>query len=227
MTKHRRSNVPRPSMIRGPWVAHPVAMIRVLLGLGLAARRILDVLEIEHCCHGRRDNGRLVCTYSNFEQGGVRRGSICGALRELVAVGLIEITRLGRRSYADLRLPSLYRLTFEPTYVDGKRVEPTHEWKKQKAGDHSTTGASSGSNTGSAQKPVANRSLREGKSQWRFNHSFLESRVEGGGGAADSFSPIASPPAPAQEGTGPSASSPPSDDDQLPSIASLSSGRLD
>jgi hypothetical protein len=227
MTKHRRSNVPRPSMIPGPWIAHPVALIKLFPALSLAARRILDVLEIEHCRHGRRDNGRLVCTYSNFEQGGVRRGSICGALRELVAVGLIEITRLGRRSYADLRLPSLYRLTFEPTYVDGKRVEPTHEWKKQKAGDHSTTGASSGSNTGSAQKPVANRSLREGKSQWRFNHSFLESRVEGGGGAADSFSPIASPPAPAQEGTGPSASSPPSDDDQLPSIASLSSGRLD
>ena len=185
MTKHRRSNVPRPSMMRGPWVAHPVAMIRVFLGLSLAARRILDVLEIEHCRHGRRDNGRLVCTYSNFEQGGVRRGSICGALRELVAVGLIEITRLGRRSYADLRLPSMYRLTFEPTYVDGKRVEPTHEWKKQKTGDHSTTGASSGSNTGSAQKPVAKRPLREGKSQWRFNHSFLESRAEGGGGAAD------------------------------------------
>ena len=97
MIKHRRSNVPRPSMMRGPWVAHPVTMIRVFLGLSLAARRILDVLEIEHCRHGRRDNGRLVCTYSNFEQGGVRRGSICGALRELVAVGLIEITRSGRR----------------------------------------------------------------------------------------------------------------------------------
>src|SRR4051794_9892127 len=202
MAKHRRSNVPRPSMMRGPWVAHPVAMIRVFPGLSLAARRILDVLEIEHCCHVRRDNGRLVCTYSNFEQGGVRRGSICGALRELVAVGLIEITRSGRRSYADLRLPSLYRLTFEPTYVDGTRAEPTHEWKKQKTGNHSTTVASGASNTGSAQKPVANRPLREGKSQGRFDHSFLESRAEGGGGAADSSSPTASPPAPSQEGMG-------------------------
>ena len=132
MAKHRRSNVPRPSMMSGPWVAHPAAMIRVFLELGLAARRILDVLEIEHCRHGRRDNGRLVCTYSNFEQGGVRRGSICGALRELVAVGLIEITRSGRRSYADLRLPSMYRLTFEPTYVAGKESSRPMSGKNKK-----------------------------------------------------------------------------------------------
>ena len=59
--------------------------------------------------------------------------SIRKALSQLTALGLIEITRLGRRSYADLRSPSMYRLTYLSTYQDGKEVDPTHEWKKTKS----------------------------------------------------------------------------------------------
>jgi hypothetical protein len=124
--------------IGGRWVAHQDAMTRVLCELSPSARRILDALEIEHCRHRRLENGRLVCTYTDFERY-VSRSCISRALRELVSAGLIEITRPGRRSYADLRTPSLYRLTFEPTYQDGKAVAPTHDWKQQKARPESNT----------------------------------------------------------------------------------------
>ena len=47
------------------------------------------------------------------------------------------VTEYGRQSYGDLRFPSRYRVTYLPTFTDGRWIEPTHEWrliKKQKAG---------------------------------------------------------------------------------------------
>src|SRR5262245_7781192 len=97
-------------------------------------------------------------------------GAASPALRELVSAGIIEIVRPGRHAYADLRIPSLYRLTFEPTYQDGKAVAPSHDWK-QKARSDLTTGARPDSTPGNGQKPGRNRPPREAKSQAGFDHS--------------------------------------------------------
>ena len=116
----------------GQFVVHPITLIRVLKDLSLSARRILDTLEIEHCRHGGRDNGELPCTYSDFERY-IQRKTIRPALNELIAAGLIEVTRIGRRAYADLpRTCSLYRVTYLPTFRDGEWAEPTHDWKNKK-----------------------------------------------------------------------------------------------
>ena len=222
--RHRKQIGMRPN--GDQWIRHPLAVIRILRELNLTARRLIDTLEVEHCRHGGRNNGRLISTYADFERGGARRNSIRSALSALTAAGLIEITRLGRRSYADLRSPSMYRLTYLSTFQDGKEVDPTHDWKKQKARGDLATGASGDLPTGNDEKPGAVRPLREPESQGRYDHSYLDLGEEGGGAVADYSSLTVSPPAPSQRGAGPSVSPPASDGDQLPSVTAPSSGRL-
>src|SRR5262245_47564789 len=109
----RRSKYCARRKIGGQFVLHPVALIRVLRGLSPTARRILDTLEIEHCRRGGRENGHLQCPYDFLARhAGVRRASIPDALRELESAGLVKKARQGRRSWADLRAPSLYRVTY-------------------------------------------------------------------------------------------------------------------
>jgi hypothetical protein len=156
MTKHsKKYHGPR---IFGQWVPHQVMMIGILRGLSLTARRVLDTLEIENSRHFGKENGNLLCTYTDFNRFVTRR-CIRKALDELIAAGLIEITRLGRRSYADLRNPSLYRLTYLHTFKNGQWVSPTHEWKKRKTGAESTTGAGAESTTAGGSKPGLYRPL--------------------------------------------------------------------
>jgi hypothetical protein len=92
--------------------------------LTLAAHRILLRLEIELLTHGGKNNGKLIVTYDDFEQFGIRRKSIAPAIRMLVAVGLIEITRPGWRLATHGR-PAQYRLT----YLEAFGKPPTDEWK--------------------------------------------------------------------------------------------------
>jgi hypothetical protein len=91
------------------------------------AHRILRRLELEHMEHGGADNGRLVCTFNDFEKAGVRRHAVRLAIHQCVALGFVEVMRQGRRSIADARQPSLYRLT----YVRGRNDSPrmTNEWQ--------------------------------------------------------------------------------------------------
>ncbi len=99
--------------------------------LSLVARRALDRIEIEHMNHGGADNGRLPVTYRDFEASGVRRHSVASAIRELAALGFIEITRHGYGGAAETRTPSLYRLTYRPAYNAGpKDGDGTHEYLK-------------------------------------------------------------------------------------------------
>jgi len=195
MSKHKKKH--HGPKIVGQWVPHPVAMIRVLRELSLTARRLLDTLEIENCRHSGKENGKLIATYDDFERSGVQRSCIREALDELVAAGLVEITRLGRRSYADLRSPSLYRLTYLHTFQNGQWVQPTHDWKKQNTRPESTTGTRPESTTGNGQLPDRNPPLREGGLPDR--NPPLPSRYlgkEGGGSRADFSSSSPSPPAP-------------------------------
>src|SRR5712671_2000780 len=79
--------------------------------LSHSARRILDRLEIEIAHHGGNDNGRLPCTFDHFAEYGIDRHSIAPALREICALGFVEITEQGRAGNAEWRRPNLFRLT--------------------------------------------------------------------------------------------------------------------
>jgi hypothetical protein len=224
MTKRNKTPTAKRQRLKlkGQWIAHPVGLIHVLSELSLTARRILDTLEIEHCRRGGRENGKLVCTYDDLENSGIDRTYIRKALDKLIASGLIEITRVGQRAYADLRSPTLYRLTYLPTFESGKWIEPTHEWKKQKASAESATGTSGGSATDNGQKPVAEAPPQEGKASAECATAIYILGVEGGGFAADEYGLPAMPPSPS-EGAGLNAPPP---TQQLPSATAPSSGRL-
>jgi len=95
------------------------------------AQRVFYRLLIEHMDHAGKENGRLPCTYSDFERYGIRRKSISKALDELEALGFVQIVRKGHlRPEGESGAPSLYRLncyhTFRPDGVD----EATDEWRR-------------------------------------------------------------------------------------------------
>ena len=127
----RRNKPPKPGTIVGQFIAHRVAMLEsdAWARLTFVARRVLDRLEIEHAHHGGKENGKLVCTYRDFELFGVRRPSIAAAIRLLVEVGLVEVTHQGRGGNAEFRDPSRYRLTYLPT----EKKAPTDEWENYTA----------------------------------------------------------------------------------------------
>ena len=158
-------------------------MIRstVFRSLRLTDLRILQRLEIEHVSHGGKQNGDLTCTYADFVEYGVRRASIPEGIRRLVRGGFLVVTEQGRQSYGDLRIPSRYRLTYLPTFADGRWVEPTHEWRlleKQKAARKNAPGAGPASGPGVPDFPDAKTKLHGQKPDAELR---LLSRFRGGG----------------------------------------------
>jgi hypothetical protein len=95
--------------------------------LSLSAHRVLDRICIELAQHGGNDNGSLPVTYEHFTEYGLDRHSISPAIRELAALGFIEVTMRGRPGAGEQRWPNLFRLT----WVNCKSTpEPTHEWRR-------------------------------------------------------------------------------------------------
>jgi hypothetical protein len=117
----------KPHAIGGPFTPRLREMLRspAYQSLSLAARRVLERIEIEHLDHCGKENGNLVVTFDQFVEFGIRRASVAAGIRELVAGGFIEITVPGRGGTGPWRRPSRFRITFLP--VNG--TAPTHEWR--------------------------------------------------------------------------------------------------
>lgn len=121
----------RPNAIGGNWISYSLLMIEspAQRALSLSAVRVMHRLEVEHMHHGGAENGRLLVTYSQFEEWGLAPNAISPAIRELVALGFIEITEKGCGGNENQRRATRYRLT----YVNNKnRALPTNEWEKIK-----------------------------------------------------------------------------------------------
>ncbi len=97
--------------------------------LSLGAKRVMERLEIELGHHGNKpeENGKLACTYEHFVEFGLHRHAIGPAIRELVALGFVEITRKGCAGNAGFRQPTLYRLTYR---FAGSDKHVTDEWRR-------------------------------------------------------------------------------------------------
>lgn len=95
--------------------------------LSLSSRRVLDRIEIEMADHGGTDNGKLPVTYDDFERYGIHRHAIGPAIREVVALGFVEITEAGRAGNAEWRKPNLFRLTYRLT-----KYEPANDGRKSR-----------------------------------------------------------------------------------------------
>jgi len=118
----------RATRIAGQFAPRLIEMMEspAYRSLTLAARRVLDRVEIELAHHGGHDNGGLPVTYDDFEHYGIHRHQIAPAIHEAVALKFLEITKSGRAGNAEFRAPNLFRLTYRHT----KRDEPTHDWKR-------------------------------------------------------------------------------------------------
>jgi hypothetical protein len=93
----------------------------------LSARRVVERVAIEHMKHGGTLNGSLVVTYDDFQKFGVRRKSIAPAIEKAVALGFLDVTGRGFRSYGIARRPSTYALTWLPR-CDG--TPASNRWRK-------------------------------------------------------------------------------------------------
>ena len=104
--------------ISGPFAPRLIEMMNspAYRVLSLAAHRILSRLEIEFERHGRKpeENGNLPCTYDHFVEYGVNHNQIAPAIRELVALGFIQVTHKGCAGNAEYRQPTLFLLTYRP-----------------------------------------------------------------------------------------------------------------
>jgi hypothetical protein len=128
MVKRRRN------AIAGQFAARPIEMLEspAFRALSRAAHQVLARVEVEHAHHGGADNGELPVTYDQLVEYGVHRHAIAPAIRELVALGFIQITAKGCAGNERYRRPNLFRLTYRPaknvTTGDG-----THEWRSVKS----------------------------------------------------------------------------------------------
>lgn len=112
--------------LEGAFIPHLRAMRESpgFRALPLAARRVLDFLELEHLKHGGAENGHLHAPYAQLRLFGISGRDIKPAFSMLEAFGLIERTderqRLGGRPNA-----ARYRLTWLATSDGGA---PTHDY---------------------------------------------------------------------------------------------------
>jgi hypothetical protein len=95
--------------------------------LSLSARRVLDRIAIELAHHGGNDNGKLPVTYEQFMEYGIARHAVAAAIREVEALGFIEVTQHGKPSAGEFRVPNLFRLTCTNCK---STPDPTHEWRR-------------------------------------------------------------------------------------------------
>jgi hypothetical protein len=116
-----------PETPSGQWCGRPREMLEsaAYRVLSRAGHQVLSRIELELRYHAGKDNGRLPVTFENFVSYGVHRHAIAPALREVQALGFVEITP-GRAGNAEQRSPNLFRLTYEPI----KDANPTNEWKR-------------------------------------------------------------------------------------------------
>jgi hypothetical protein len=139
MSMRRRGGRRRRTSIDGQFAARLITMLEspAFRELSLSARRVLDRLEIELAHHGGMDNGRLPVTFDDFQRYGIDRHAIAPAIRELIALGFVEVTEHGRAGNAEWRTPNRFRITYKPT----KSEDATHEWKRISTTERATAKA--------------------------------------------------------------------------------------
>jgi hypothetical protein len=122
MTVRRRKN---SIGVQFSWRSIPMMESPAYQILSLAGHRVLARIEIELAHHGGNDNGKLPVTFDHFAEYGIDRHSIAPAMREVCALGFVEITEQGRAGNAEWRRPNQFRLTYRPV----GSAKPTDEWK--------------------------------------------------------------------------------------------------
>jgi hypothetical protein len=115
-----------------PWVWLTREMLQSTIwgALGIAARRTLDALLLEHMSHGGKENGNLAVTYRQLEAFGVSKNDIRRGLAELQVCGFIRLVKQGYRVTGGGE-PSRYAVTWLVTFLGKPNAEnATDDWRE-------------------------------------------------------------------------------------------------
>jgi hypothetical protein len=118
----------RRNSIGGQFAPRLIEMLRspAYRAMSRAGHQVLARVEIELADHGGMDNGNLPVTFDQFVDYGMHRHAIAPGIREVTALGFIEITEQGRAGNGAWRRPTKFRIT----YRNADRAPPTHEWRR-------------------------------------------------------------------------------------------------
>jgi hypothetical protein len=122
---------PERAAVQNRYVTHTNRMRHSPAWRGLPhnARRVLDRLELQHMREAGCQNGKLVATYDDLVDAGIRRSSCRLAVEQAVALGFLKITRRGYAVKGVAKVPSTYGLTY--VLSQGKSpAQPTNEWER-------------------------------------------------------------------------------------------------
>lgn len=109
------------------WFTQDMLASEAWRAMPLAARQVVERVVLEHMAHGGTQNGELQVTYDDFAKYGLSsRRATAQAIRIAAALGFLEVTLKGRRSYGGARLASRYGLTWLPRC---DRTPASNQWR--------------------------------------------------------------------------------------------------
>jgi hypothetical protein len=91
-------------------------------------RRVVERLMLEHMAHAGTMNGKLVCTYDDFDKWGVWRRRLRASIRDASDRGLIAVTEKGKASAGDNRWPNKYALGWLPMHDGAPALNKWKSW---------------------------------------------------------------------------------------------------
>jgi hypothetical protein len=137
LQRHRNSKSSFKPMLDVPsglcFGAIPAVLLQSLVwnSLGIYELRFISFLLAEHLRHGRSMNGYLTATFDQLEARRIPRSSIARTIKNVVELGLVEVTHQGGHAGGARQNPSRYRLTFMNSSVRSVVIEylpATNDW---------------------------------------------------------------------------------------------------
>jgi hypothetical protein len=111
------------------WYRRDMVESPALRVLSRTATLVMHRIEHEHMLHGAAENGKLLVTHEQFEEWGVHCNYVGPAIRELVALGFLQVTVKGHAGAAGKGAANRFRLTYA---ASKHRVPPSDEWTRIK-----------------------------------------------------------------------------------------------
>lgn len=108
------------------WLTREILESEAWHSAPINTRRVVERLMLEHMDHAGTMNGKLICTFADFQKWGVGRRLISISIRDASDRGLIVVTERGRASAGEHRWPNKYALGWLPMH-DGAAA--LNRWK--------------------------------------------------------------------------------------------------
>ena len=113
------------------WISRDILESEAWKSAPINTRRVVDRLALEHMAHAGTMNGKLICTFADFQKWGVGRRLISVSIRDAADRGLIVVTERGRASSGENRWPNKYALGWLPTHDGGAALNRWKTWVPQ------------------------------------------------------------------------------------------------